>query len=187
MIAVDSSTLIAFIQGEPGSDVDAFDRGLASGDIMLPPPVITEILSDPSLPAGHRRLIISLPVMELLAGYWARAADTRRAIIAKKLRARSRRHPHRPMLHRPRRRPDHPRQGLPTFLQALRPEARLTPGSGPSTARSANGRLRTPRRSQHRLPRGLPSPCLRRLDSQTKCDTGYVRGRYGNKVQSPHA
>ncbi len=87
MIAVDSSTLIAFIQGEPGSDVDAFDRGLASGDIVLPPPVITEILSDPSLPAGHRRLIISLPVMELLAGYWARAADTQRAVIAKKLRA----------------------------------------------------------------------------------------------------
>jgi hypothetical protein len=25
------------------------------------------------------------------------------------------------------------------------------------------------------------------LDSQTKCDTGYVRGRHGNKVQSLHA
>ena len=88
MIAIDSSTLIAFIQGEPGADVEAFDRALASGDVLLPPVVITEVLSDPGLPAGHRRLIGSLPVMDLPTGHWERAAETRQTVVAKKLRAR---------------------------------------------------------------------------------------------------
>ena len=88
MTAVDSSTLIAFLQGEPGVDVEAFDRGLAAGEIAVPPVVITEVLADPKLPGRHRRLIGTLPVLELAAGYWERAAETRQTLIARKLRAR---------------------------------------------------------------------------------------------------
>ena len=88
MIAIDSSSLIAFIQGEPGADVETLDRALASGDVLLPPLVLTEVLSDPGLPVSHHRLIGSLQVMELSAGYWERAAETRKTVIASKLRAR---------------------------------------------------------------------------------------------------
>lgn len=88
MIAIDSSTLIAFIEGEAGADVETFDRALASGDVLLPPVVLTEVLSDSDLPDRHRRLIGSLPVMDLSTGYWERAAATRRTVLARRLRAR---------------------------------------------------------------------------------------------------
>jgi predicted nucleic acid-binding protein len=88
MVAVDSSTLIAYIQGERGADVDAFDSGLASGEIVVPPVVLTEILSEPALPAGHRSLVLTFPVLEIRADYWVRAAELRGNILSRKLRAR---------------------------------------------------------------------------------------------------
>ena len=42
MIAVDSSTLIAYIQGDPGPDVDRFESAIDNNQIVLPPPVITD-------------------------------------------------------------------------------------------------------------------------------------------------
>ena len=88
MVAVDSSTLIAYIQGQRGPDVDAFDAGLGNADIVIPAVVLTEILSEPSLPASHREMVLTFPVMEMRQDYWLRAATTRRTILARKLRAR---------------------------------------------------------------------------------------------------
>ncbi len=88
MIAVDSSTLIAFIEGTSGADVSSFIVGLQAGDIVLPPVVLSEILSDPFLPAEHRRLVMNVAVLDLLAGYWVRAADSRAKMLSRKLRAR---------------------------------------------------------------------------------------------------
>ena len=88
MIAVDSSTLIAFIEGNSGADVSSFIVGLQAGDIVLPPVVLSEILSDPVLPTEHRRLVMNVAVLDLLAGYWIRAADTRAKMLSRKLRAR---------------------------------------------------------------------------------------------------
>jgi predicted nucleic acid-binding protein len=88
MIAVDSSTLIAFIEGNSGADVGSFIVGLQAGDIVLPPVVLSEILSDPFLPAEHRRLVMNVAVLDLLAGYWIRAADSRAKMLSRKLRAR---------------------------------------------------------------------------------------------------
>lgn len=88
MIAIDSSTLIAFIQGDRGADVDALDAGLAAGDVVLPPVVLTEVLCEPALPARHRGLLLALPLLETMPDHWARAAATRRTVLVKKLRAR---------------------------------------------------------------------------------------------------
>ncbi len=88
MIAVDSSTLIAFIEGNRGADVSSFIAGLQAGDIVLPPVVLSEILSDPLLPAEHRRLVMEVAVLDLLEGYWIRAADSRAKMLSQKLRAR---------------------------------------------------------------------------------------------------
>jgi len=88
MVAVDTSTLIAFIQGQSGIDVDELDHGLAARTVALPPVVITEILSEPTLPETYRALVLRLPVVDITNGYWIRTADTRAIILTQKLRAR---------------------------------------------------------------------------------------------------
>jgi predicted nucleic acid-binding protein len=88
MIAVDSSTLIAFIEGNSGTDVSSFIVALQAGDVVLPPVVLSEILSDPLLPAEHRRLVMKVAVLDLLEGYWIRAADSRAKMLSQKRRAR---------------------------------------------------------------------------------------------------
>ena len=88
MAAVDTSTLIAFIQGDRGADVEKFEARLLSSDVTLPPVVLTELLFEPHLPAQHRAVIVDLPVLELSDDFWIRAAATRALLLAKRLRAR---------------------------------------------------------------------------------------------------
>lgn len=88
MIAVDSSTLIAYINGDAGPDVDRFDSVIGNNDIALPPTVLTEVLSQPNLPPGHWQMIRDIPLLEVDKDYWLRAADTRKKILSRKLRAR---------------------------------------------------------------------------------------------------
>jgi predicted nucleic acid-binding protein len=88
MIAVDSSTVIAFLQGDRRADVDTLMAGLRAGDVVLPPAALTEILSDPHLPAQHRSLVLEWPVLDITDGYWIRVADSRAKLLSHKLRAR---------------------------------------------------------------------------------------------------
>jgi len=88
MIAADSSTIIAYIQGEAGSDVALFDSSIDANQIVLPPVALAEVLSDPRLPERHRVLLNSLALLDVTNGYWARAAASRAKILALKLRAR---------------------------------------------------------------------------------------------------
>ena len=50
MIAVDTSTLVAYLAGEAGRDVEALDSALARNQARLPPVVVTETLSAPRAP-----------------------------------------------------------------------------------------------------------------------------------------
>lgn len=86
-VAADSSTIIAYVQGERGRDVDAFDAAL-NGNLVLPPVVLTEVLSEPRLPAEHRELLLNFPLLDLRPEYWQRAAATRAMLLGRKLRAR---------------------------------------------------------------------------------------------------
>ncbi len=88
MIAADSSTLIAYIQGDAGPDANRLDAALGEDDLVLPPVVLSELLSDPALPARHRTLLLGLPVMRILPDYWIRAGATRAALLSRRLRAR---------------------------------------------------------------------------------------------------
>ncbi len=87
-VAADTSTLIAFMQGDRGTDVERLDAVLAANDVVLPPPVLAELLSEPKLPAAHRALVLALPVLDLLPDYWVRTAGARAMLLAKGLRAR---------------------------------------------------------------------------------------------------
>ena len=88
MIAVDSSSLIAFLAGDEGRDVDWLDQALALKQAALPPVVLTEILSAPGIERGAADLLRGLPVLDIRSGFWERAAETRARILAKRLRAR---------------------------------------------------------------------------------------------------
>jgi predicted nucleic acid-binding protein len=88
MAAVDSSTLIALFADEPGPDLEVLKSALIAGDIVLPPVVLAEVLSDPKLPDRHRATLLSLPLLDLLPDYWQRAAATRAIILKRGLRAR---------------------------------------------------------------------------------------------------
>ena len=70
MIAVDSSSLIAYLSGGRGSDVDATALALEHRLAALPPVVLTELVSDPALPSDVKTLLASLPMLEVLGGYW---------------------------------------------------------------------------------------------------------------------
>ncbi len=88
MTAADSSTLIAFFQGDVGRDVELLDNALLSAQLVLPPVVLTELLSDPGLSSDFADLVRAIPVLEVRFGFWERVAETRARVLSKGLRAR---------------------------------------------------------------------------------------------------
>lgn len=47
MIAADTSTWIAFLEGDHGDDVELLDTALRDQQVLMAPLVLTELLSDP--------------------------------------------------------------------------------------------------------------------------------------------
>ena len=88
MISADTSTWIAFLQGEPGEDTDLLDRALADKLVVMTPVVLTELLSDPKLDLKVRRSLAGLPLLELKDGFWERAGYLRAKVLAKGRKAR---------------------------------------------------------------------------------------------------
>ncbi|MBN8554152.1 MAG: PIN domain-containing protein [Deltaproteobacteria bacterium] len=85
MIAVDTSTLVDFFAGKKGDDIDQLREGFRLGIIILPPIVLSEILSDPQLPAEIEDRILKLPSLEIKPGFWERVGKLRRILFKKKL------------------------------------------------------------------------------------------------------
>ncbi len=88
MIAVDTSTWIAYLQGEQSLDTKLLDQALADRQVLMVPAVLTELLSDPKLGVGVRELLEQVPLIEILAGYWMRAGVLRALVLRKKKKAR---------------------------------------------------------------------------------------------------
>ena len=87
MIAVDTSTLIAYLDGETGTDVDALDLALARNEAYLPPVVVTEVLSAPAARVQVAPLVLALPMLVVRDGFWERAGRSRRRLLSRRLRA----------------------------------------------------------------------------------------------------
>ncbi len=88
MIAVDTSTWIAFLQGDPGDDADLLDRALQDRQVVMPPVVLTELLSDPKLASAVSANVLELPLIDIKSGYWQRAGELRAKVLAKRRKAR---------------------------------------------------------------------------------------------------
>lgn len=84
MIAIDTSSWIAYLSGEGGRDVEVVERALSEGQACVPPAVLTEILSDPALPRRVEALFKELPLLPVTEGYWERAGALRARVLAAK-------------------------------------------------------------------------------------------------------
>ena len=88
MIAADTSTWIAYLEGGWGNDVEFLDRALGDRQVLMVPPVLTELLSDPQLPVSVAKTLADVPLIEIRAGYWERAGALRAKVLAKRRKAR---------------------------------------------------------------------------------------------------
>lgn len=72
MIAADTSTWIAFLEGAPGQDSQLLGRALGDRQALMIPAVLTELLSDPALPSGVAETLAEIPMIEVGPAYWQR-------------------------------------------------------------------------------------------------------------------
>ena len=88
MIAADTSSWVAFLEGSPGEDVELLDRALKDRQVLMVPVVLTELLSDPKLPSGISKMLSEVPSVEIQSGYWQRAGALRAKVLARRRKAR---------------------------------------------------------------------------------------------------
>src|SRR5947207_1393056 len=88
MIAADTSSLVASFNGRSGLDAEQLATALAAGDLVLPPVVLTEILSDPVSSTAIEEQMRQLPMLEIHDGYGAPTGHARRIVLSKGFEAR---------------------------------------------------------------------------------------------------
>jgi predicted nucleic acid-binding protein len=88
MIAADTSTWVAFLEGGTGEDTKLLDNALGDRQILMVPVVLTELISDPTLPSEVAKTLAEVPLIEIESGYWERAGMLRGKVIAKRRKAR---------------------------------------------------------------------------------------------------
>jgi predicted nucleic acid-binding protein len=88
VIAADTSTWIAFLQGDGGEDAQLLDKALEDRQVLMAPVVLTELLSDPKLPEPVAKTLSDVPLIEIASGFWERAGALRAGVLAKRRKAR---------------------------------------------------------------------------------------------------
>lgn len=88
MIAADTSTWIAFLEGSKGEDAQLLDHALEDRQVLMVLVVLTELLSDPKLPSEVATTLSEVPMIEVEPGYWQRAGVLRAKAITKGRKAR---------------------------------------------------------------------------------------------------
>jgi predicted nucleic acid-binding protein len=87
MIAADTSTWIAFLEGETGEDLQLLDKALQDHQVVMVPAVLAEMLSDSKLPAAVAETLLEVPLIEIKTGYWERVGALRSKVLAKRRKA----------------------------------------------------------------------------------------------------
>lgn len=83
MLCIDTSSLIAYLEGASGKDVALIEQAFLDGVGVICPVTMTELLSDPELSPFVKKTILELPVLPILEGYWERAGLLRAKILRK--------------------------------------------------------------------------------------------------------
>jgi predicted nucleic acid-binding protein len=85
LIATDTSSIIAYLAGHEGADIVQIERAMTSDQLRIPPPVVSELLTQGSPELDY--LLASIPQLEIQAGYWERAGRSRALLRSKGLKA----------------------------------------------------------------------------------------------------
>ena len=88
MIAADTSAILHFLHGYDSPARTAVHEFLVSELLVLPPPVVSELLSAIDPEPELESLLLGATQIELLPGYWERAGLTRRRLLSMGLKAR---------------------------------------------------------------------------------------------------
>ena len=86
MIAADSSSLIAYLGGEAGPDIERILQALMAGDFRIPAPAVSELLIKGD-PAQITQFIEEAPLLPIEDGFWQRVGASRRLLYSKGLKA----------------------------------------------------------------------------------------------------
>lgn len=81
MFCIDTSSLIAYLEGAQGEDVDLIEQAFSDQVGMISPVTLAELLSDPSLKKSVRQVILQIPVLAIKEGYWERAGLLRARLL----------------------------------------------------------------------------------------------------------
>ena len=82
MIAADTSTWIAYLEGHDAPDTELLDQALADRQVLMVPAVLTELFSDPKPSRDIRLVLAGVPLIEIRTGYWERAGALRAKALA---------------------------------------------------------------------------------------------------------
>lgn len=80
MIAVDSSVIIPWINGDENPETKLLADLLARADATLAPATLAEILSDPHEGAAAAEAVAGFELLDITDGYWGRAGRLRAAL-----------------------------------------------------------------------------------------------------------
>ncbi len=89
MIAADTSAWVDYAKGVDSESARKLEAALLDGSLVIPLPVLFEVLSGPGLTKEARQYILDLPKLEIVSDYWERAGVLRGAVLRKGLKARA--------------------------------------------------------------------------------------------------
>jgi hypothetical protein len=87
VIAADTSTWVAFLEGDAGEDVRLLDSALEARQVVMVPVVLTDLLSDPKLPSSVAETLSEVLSIDISSGYWQRAGGLQAKVLAKRVSA----------------------------------------------------------------------------------------------------
>jgi predicted nucleic acid-binding protein len=88
LIAADTSSMSAFLAGDAGLDAELVADALRQGQLVLPPVVLSELLSSTRLRRGDAAALVALPLIPIGDGYWERVGALRSGILRRRLKSR---------------------------------------------------------------------------------------------------
>jgi predicted nucleic acid-binding protein len=88
MICIDTSSMIAYLQGAEGRDITVIDHALLDQIAVFSPITLTELLSAPNLSTTLRQTFLAIPILPVQDGFWERAGLLRAKVLAKGSKAR---------------------------------------------------------------------------------------------------
>jgi len=81
MLCLDTSSLIAYLEGDGGLDVDLVNQALTDQVGVLSPVTVAELLSDPHLSSALRQIILEIPTLQIGDGFWEGAGLLRARVL----------------------------------------------------------------------------------------------------------